>query len=63
MNEIPVLTSQQVAEMLQCSSAHVNNMAARGELPGRKCGKLWRFSRAKIMEWLEGKDGSTKAAA
>ena len=48
------LTATQVAAMLQISSDTVYRLAARGELPGCKVGKQWRFSKASVQEWFEG---------
>jgi excisionase family DNA binding protein len=47
-----VLTLEQLAELLQTDEGTVRMLAEDGELPGRKLGDEWRFSRAAIHEWL-----------
>src|SRR5919197_2530197 len=47
-----VLTPAQLAELLQVDEETVVAMAERGELPGRKVGEKWRFSRTAVLAWL-----------
>jgi excisionase family DNA binding protein len=47
-----VLTLDQAAALLQVDPAAVADLAERGELPGRRIGKEWRFSRAALLRWL-----------
>src|SRR5829696_7244675 len=49
-----VLTLDQVAELLQLEPAAVADLAEAGELPGRRIGDDWRFSRAAVLAWLGG---------
>jgi excisionase family DNA binding protein len=49
-----VLTAEQLAELLQVEVKTVRALAARGELPGRKLGNQWRFSRRAVLDWLAG---------
>jgi excisionase family DNA binding protein len=49
-----VLTSAQLAELLQVEEKTVRDLARRGELPGRKLGREWRFSRSAVLGWLAG---------
>jgi excisionase family DNA binding protein len=49
-----VLTLSGVAELLQVEKAKAKAMAERGELPGRRVGGSWRFSRAAVLRWLGG---------
>ncbi len=49
-----VLTLEQAAELLQLEPAAVAELAAAGELPGRRIGEAWRFSRAAVLAWLGG---------
>jgi excisionase family DNA binding protein len=49
-----VLTSTQLAELLQVEEMGVRDLAQRGELPGRKIGRDWRFARAAVLDWLGG---------
>jgi excisionase family DNA binding protein len=48
-----VLTVEDAAELLQVVPDDVQALAAAGELPGRKIGETWRFSRAAVLRWLE----------
>lgn len=47
-----VLTGKEVARLLRVSRDTVYRLAARGELPGRKIGRIWRFQRRSIEEYL-----------
>lgn len=49
-----VLTLEQAAELLQVEPAQAEELAAAGELPGRKIGDDWRFSRTALLQWLGG---------
>jgi excisionase family DNA binding protein len=49
-----VLTADQLADLLQVDARTVRSLAARGELPGRKIGRHWRFSRRAVLDWLAG---------
>lgn len=52
--ELEVLTLEQLAELLSLDGDAVRGLAEAGELPGRKLGEQWRFSRAAILAWLAG---------
>ena len=52
MNE-DILTVEQAAELLHLTPPTVRQMASRNLLPGRRIGKLWRFSRRKLVEFIE----------
>lgn len=47
-----VLTAEQLAALLQIDVATVRKLATRGEIPGRKVGGHWRFSRQAVLDWL-----------
>ena len=47
-----VLTAAQAAELLQVAEPELIGLAERGELPGRRIGEHWRFSRAALLGWL-----------
>jgi excisionase family DNA binding protein len=47
-----VLTLQEAAGLLQVKPKVVGELAEKGELPGRKLGDDWRFSRRALIEWL-----------
>jgi len=49
-----VLTTAQLAKLLQVEEKAVRDLARRGELPGRKIGRDWRFSRSAVIDWLAG---------
>ena len=49
-----VLTLVQAAELLQLEPDAVAELAAAGEIPGRRIGEEWRFSRAAVLAWLGG---------
>lgn len=60
--ERQVLTVQEVAVLLRVSRDTVYRLAARGGIPGRQIGRIWRFSRDAIQEYLcEGKSHETEA--
>ena len=52
-SEPPVLNPNQVAIMLQCHVKTVLRLAQTGKLPAFRVGKLWRFSRLAILQWIE----------
>jgi excisionase family DNA binding protein len=52
VGEPDVLTPEQLAELLQVDEKTIRSLAAKGELPGRKLGREWRFSREAVLEWL-----------
>jgi excisionase family DNA binding protein len=47
-----VMTAEQAAQLLQLEVAVVLALAESGELPGRKLGTQWRFSRTAVLAWL-----------
>jgi len=49
-----VMTLDQAAELLQIEPEAVAELAEKGELPGRRIGDAWRFSRRAVLAWLEG---------
>src|SRR5919202_6663944 len=46
--EPDVLTVEQLAQLLQVDERTVRSLAAKGELPGRRIGRHWRFSRQAV---------------
>jgi excisionase family DNA binding protein len=50
--ELEILTPAQLAGLLQVEEETVVELAESGELPGRKIGEEWRFSREAILAWL-----------
>jgi len=53
MIEGDVLTLAEAAELLRCHPVTVKRMAAKGSIPARKLGSLWRFSRQRLIEWIQ----------
>lgn len=51
-----------LARYLHVSPAQVAKMAERGSVPGRRIGGQWRFARAEIHHWLEGRIGAADEA-
>jgi excisionase family DNA binding protein len=49
-----VLSLAQLSELVQVPEADLAAMAEAGELPGRRIGGEWRFSRAAVLAWLAG---------
>src|SRR4051794_4283989 len=49
-----VLSPAEVADLLQVDEPMVEELAEAGDLPGRKIGEEWRFSRTAVLEWLGG---------
>jgi excisionase family DNA binding protein len=46
------LTPPQAAARLQISEKTLIKMAASGQIPSFRAGRLWRFSTAKLERWL-----------
>jgi excisionase family DNA binding protein len=49
-----VLDAQQAADLLAVQPAALVELAEQGEVPGRKIGGEWRFSRSALLAWLGG---------
>jgi excisionase family DNA binding protein len=47
-----VLTIEELAVYLKISKSTLYKLAQKGELPGQKVGKHWRFRRDIIDQWL-----------
>ena len=47
------LTIEEVAKVLKVSRETVYRLAAAGQLPGRKVGRIWRFSATAIERYLD----------
>jgi excisionase family DNA binding protein len=57
-----VLTLGEAAGLLRLEEIVVREAAARDELPGRRIGEHWRFSREALLAWLAGGTTSSKRA-
>ena len=60
--EPDVLTVEQLARLLQVDEKSVRSLAASGDIPGRKIGRHWRFSRQAVLDWLATPDRRRGAA-
>lgn len=47
-----VLNVEEAAELLAVSVWTVRDAAHKGELPARKVGRAWRFSRRALLDYL-----------
>jgi excisionase family DNA binding protein len=47
-----IMNAEQAGQFLQIEEKLVIELAAAGELPGRKLGSVWRFSREALVAWL-----------
>lgn len=54
VRELEVLTLEQLAALLELDVEALRALAEQGDIPGRKLGEQWRFSRAAILGWLGG---------
>ena len=50
--ELEILTPAQLAGLLQVEEETIVAMAERKEIPARKVGEEWRFSREAVLAWL-----------
>ncbi len=58
VNKVPckddsILTLAAASAMLNVSKATVSMYARRGELPAKKIGRMWYFSRSQLLEWFK----------
>lgn len=56
LSEAPpeVLTQSEAAAFLRVDADELQETAERGEVPARRIGKEWRFSRLALIDWLAG---------
>jgi excisionase family DNA binding protein len=47
-----VLTIKEVSDYLRLAESTIYKLAKEGELPGRKVGGAWRFSKRGLDDWL-----------
>ena len=50
--KIELLTVDEVMDLVRISRDTVYRLAARGELPGRKIGRTWRFPKDEIEAYI-----------
>ena len=53
-DEDDIMTSKELAKVLKIHAVTVRLKAAAGQIPGRQIGNRWRFSRARINQWMQG---------
>jgi len=58
-----VLTLAEAAELLRVDAVELERLAEQHEIPSRRIGASWRFSRAALMAWLRGDWAPTVTAA
>ena len=49
-----VLTLAEASELLRLCSHTVAKKATKGELPGKKIGREWRFNRSTLLRYIDG---------
>ncbi len=47
-----LMTVSEVSEFLRLADSTVYRLAKSGELPARKVGGVWRFSRVALLNWI-----------
>jgi excisionase family DNA binding protein len=58
-----LVDAREIAVFLGCSPKHVRRMAEKGQLPQPvKVGRLYRWSRQTIENWLDQQEGDRHAA-
>ena len=55
-----VLTIDQLADYLKLSKSSLYHLARRGDVPGQKIGRHWRFHKAAIDKWLGQRAGTAR---
>ena len=58
-----VLNETEVAQLLDCEPSTVQESARRGDLPGVKFGRSWRFPRTNLLSALHDKAMANKPKA
>lgn len=46
------MTPEEVAEYLNCSAYTIREMSRRGEIPHYRVGKLYRYRKAVLENWI-----------
>ena len=54
----PLLDSTEASRLLNINPYTLQRMAREGEAPGIKIGKLWRFRKSDLDEWLKSRVSS-----
>jgi len=48
----PLIDATKAAEILKLHPKTVKRLAAKGEIPATKIGRVWRFSEASLDAWV-----------
>lgn len=59
----PVMNVEEVAAYLRVAPATIYRLAKRGEIPGAKVGRSWRFQKESIDHWLTEQEASNISSA
>lgn len=62
MSNHEVLTVKEAADLLRISEIGVRRLADQGEIPARRVGKRWRFSRTALEAFIRGSQPKRGAA-
>ena len=54
--ELEVLTLEEAAELLRIAPDQLAELAESGDVPGRRLGEKWRFTRTALLNWLGNPD-------
>ncbi|MCH8147438.1 MAG: helix-turn-helix domain-containing protein [Planctomycetes bacterium] len=49
---LEILTAKELAKLMRVSPDTIYALAARGELPGRRVGRIWRFPKDAIETYI-----------
>ena len=49
-----IMTTKELAKYLKLHEITIGKYAAKGEIPGLRIGKLWRFDKEVIDRWISG---------
>jgi excisionase family DNA binding protein len=50
------MTLDEAADLLRIDAEDLAKLAESGEIPGRKLGDEWRFTRTRLLDWLGNPD-------
>ncbi len=51
-----VLIATELAELLRLHVKTVYKLAEEGVIPGKRIGRSWRFNRAEVLKFLDGRN-------
>lgn len=57
-----IVTAKEVAEYLRLNQNTIINLAVKGDLPGFKIGKSWRFDMDEIIATIEESKGKSRSS-